>query len=145
MPFKRNLLKEELIGLHGEGYGLPLFDQTEEPSKVVHMPDWIWDGSGIKAEVYRTMQEKFAEDSFEYLNAIIMMGGSATDHEIKEYFDDVDRWPLHIVSARRNYFCGEPHNIIVSFPDKSKIGPKGKPNTIWFVDFKRLYTIILEL
>ena len=144
MSFKRNLLKEEMIGIHGEGYGLPLFGQSSEPSKCVAMPDWIWDGNGVKAPVYYTMKEKFAEDSFEYLHALLYLGGSATDHEVKDYFGDADRWPLHIVSARRNYFCGEPLNIVKSYPDQTKMGPKGKPNTIWFVDFKQLYIIIHE-
>lgn len=106
------------------------------------MPDWIWTGSEIKASVYQSMKEQFAEDSFEYLKAIIKLGGSATDHDVKEFFNDVEKWPLHIVAARRNYFTGSPYYLIESFPGRNKIGPKGKPNTIWYVNFKNLYTII---
>lgn len=159
MTWTANPTKEELIALHGQGYGTPLFDQIGEQTAVfkssgekqnktlpaTKMPDWIWTGKSVKAEVYNKMKDKFAEDSLEYLNAIIMLGGKATDHDIKEAFNDVERWPLHIVSARRNYFCGEPFNIITSYPGKTVIGPKGRPNTIWYVNFTKLYQILNQL
>jgi hypothetical protein len=152
MTYKPNLLKEELIGLHGAGYGTPLFSQQKElPAAHKLLPDWICDASGIKAEIYNKMKNKFAEDSLEYLNAVLNLGGSATDHDVKSYFDNEDKWPLHIVSARRNYFKNDPFYIIVTYPDKnnpgkpvSKPGPQGKPNTVWYVDFKRLFTLLLD-
>jgi hypothetical protein len=160
MGFKPNPAKEDLIIKYGETYGLPLFDQDREivvmksrnsGSRYSNLPDWIWTGNSVKAEVFREMKDKFADDSLLYLRAIIELGGSATDHEVKEYFNDSDKWPLHIVSARRNYFMdkqfikafNEP--IIKSYPYKYKTGPKGKPNTIWFVDFKQLYKIIYNI
>lgn len=160
MSWKPNIAKEEFIERCGVTAGLPLFESVKEsltkmnqnivPIKsipepeVINMPDWIWTGTGIKAEVYHKMQDKFAEDSLIYLRAIIHLGGKATDHEVKEFFNDPEKWPLHIVSARRNYFCGEPRRIIKSFPNKTVKGPMGKPNTIWFVDFSRLYQLIEE-
>jgi len=152
-----------MIAVHGAGYGLPLFNQKDDPKKSGRatrlssskscrdLPDWICDASGIKAEIYNKMKNKFAADSLEYLNAVLNLSGSATDHEVKEYFGDDDRWPLHIVSARRNYFKNDPFYIIVTYPDKnnpgkpvSKPGPQGKPNTVWYVDFKRLFTLLLD-
>lgn len=156
MTWQKNTYKEERIARCGVTVDLPLFESAREEVKKetspsipllikereVVMPDWIWSGNGIKAAVYNQMKEKFAEDSLEYLNAIIMLGGKATDHEVKEYFNDVEQWPLHIVSARRNYFCGGENPVITSYPGKTVIGPKGKPNTVWYVNFKNLYEII---
>lgn len=158
MTWQKNTAKEEWIERCGVTAGLPLFESAKTTSPLtplltkerelkgeVVMPDWIWSGNGIKASVFNEMKEKFAEDSLEYLNAIILLGGRATDHEVKDYFNDVEQWPLHIVSARRNYFCGGDSPIITSYPGKTVIGPKGKPNTVWFVNFKNLYKIIYQL
>lgn len=154
MTWKRNTSKEEWIERCGVTAGLPLFESAKDnPSQpslskregVGRVPDWIWSGNGIKAAVYNQMKEKFAEDSLEYLNAIILLGGKATDHEVKDYFNDLEQWPLHIVSARRNYFCSGQNPIITSYPGKTVIGPKGKPNTVWFVNFKQLYKVIYQL
>lgn len=140
----------DLIDRFGETYGLPLFStqETSPPAPllskergVMKLPDWLWNGNDIKAAVYNAMKDQFAEDSFEYLKALIRLGGRATDHDVKEFFNDVEKWPLHIVAARRNYFTGSPYYLIESFPGQNKIGPKGKPNTIWFVNFKNLYTL----
>lgn len=155
MPYKRNIAKEEWLERCGITAGLPLFESAKETSPSiplltkergrgeVAMPDWIWTGSGIKAEVYNKMQNKFAEDSLIYLRAIIQMGGKATDHEIKDFFNDPDKWPLHIVSARRNYFTGEPYHVIKGYPGYKKMGPKKVPNAIWCVDFSQLYKLII--
>lgn len=153
MTWKRNILKEEYIERCGVTAGLPLFEsakdchteQSRSMTADVRLPDWIWTGSGIKAEVYHKMKNKFAEDSLIYLRALIQLGGKATDHEVKEFFNDAEKWPLHIVSARRNYFTGDPYYAIKSYPNKTVIGPKGKPNTIWFLDFTRLYKLIEEV
>ena len=142
MSYKRNIVKEERINRYGQTVDLPLFNQEREVPKIQY-PNWIWDGTSVKAEVYNKMKEKFAEDSLEYLNAVISLGGQATDHEVKEFFGDDDKWPLHIVSARRNYFLYEPFYIITSYPKQDKIGPKGKSNTIWFVNYKNLLTLLM--
>lgn len=151
MSWKRNISKEEYLERCGVTAGLPLFESAKteilplskgEDRGGVRLPDWIWTGTGIKAEVYHKMKDKFAEDSLLYLRAIIQLGGKATDHEVKEFFNDPEKWPLHIVSARRNYFTGDPRHLIKSFPNKTVMGPLGKPNTIWYVDFTRLYQLI---
>jgi hypothetical protein len=131
--------------------GCPLFDSAKSsmpaeknPGVFIKHPDWLWNGNGIKAEVYNKLKGKFAEDSFEYLNALIMLGGRATDHQVKGYFNDDDKWGLHIVSARRNYFTKAPFYLIESFPGQKTMGPKGMPNIIWFVNYKNLYNLTLE-
>lgn len=151
MTWNKNIAKEKWIERCGVTAGLPLFESAKvnvpEKKEIksldeFRLPDWIWTGSGIKAEVYHKMKDKFAEDSLLYLRAIIQLGGKATDHEVKEFFNDPEKWPLHIVSARRNYFTGEPRHLIKSFPNKTLLGPMGKPNTIWYVDFTRLYQLV---
>lgn len=142
MSFQPNIHKEEMIAQHGITWNLPLF-QNMPAVQHSSVPNWVWNGTSIKAEIFHKMKEKFAEDSLEYLNAIIALGGKATDHEVKEYFNDESKWPLAIVSARRNYFKNHPFYIITSYPGKTQLGPKGKPNTIWFVDFKQLFTLLM--
>lgn len=152
MSWKRNIAKEEYLERCGITAGLPLFESIKESkspylregAKGMGLPDWIWTGSDIKAEIYNKMHNKFAQDSLLYLHAIIRLGGKATDHEVKEYFNDADKWPLHIVSARRNYFTGDPFYIIKSYPGLKKMGPKGSPNIIWCVDFAKLYQLIIN-
>ncbi|MCF8261582.1 MAG: hypothetical protein K9J12_12465 [Melioribacteraceae bacterium] len=140
--YERNEYKDELILLQGQTEGLPLFEQEKLNSTTVQHPDWLWSGNSIKAEIYNKMKEKFALDSLIYLNALVQLGGAATDHEIKELFSDVEKWPLHIVAARRNYFTKSPFYLVESFPGKTKLGPSGKPNTIWYLNYKNLYQII---
>ncbi len=158
MGWQKNKAKEGWIERCGVTVGLPLFESAKYAGKraeskviseshldklsVISIPDWIWSGSGIKAEVYHKMKNKFAEDSLLYLIAILQLGGKATDHQVKDYFNDAGQWPLHIVSARRNYFCCGENPVITSYPGKTVIGPKGKPNTVWFVNFKNLHKII---
>jgi len=144
--YERNLQKEEMIERLGITAGCPLFDQAEDntvnnPGIIIQHPDWLWSGNSMKAEIYNKLKDKFAEDSFEYLNALITLGGRATDHQIKEYFNDVEKWPLHIVSARRNYFTKAPYYLIQSFPGQKFMGPKGIANTIWFINYKNLFNL----
>jgi hypothetical protein len=140
--YQHNLHKEEMIQLRGITADLPLWNQEVEIPKIQH-PDWLWSGNDIKAEVYNKMKSKFADDSLAYLKALIILGGQATDHEIKSYFNDEENWPLSIVSARRNYFKDAPFYIVSSYPGKKKMGPKGSPNTIWFINYKNLLTLTL--
>lgn len=154
MPWQPNTDKERLIRKHGVTYGLPLFEtspalsSSPQPSpqrgEGVGMPDWIWSGSGVKAEVFELLKNKFNQDAIEYLKAIVSIGGRATDHEVKEKINS-DRFPLHIVAARRNHWVGHPYYIIESFPGQKKKGPHGVANTIWFVNFKNLFKIINEV
>ena len=134
--YKYNEHKAERIMKFGVTVDLPLFNQSES-----NHPNWLWNGTGIKADVYNKMKNKFAEDSLLYLSALIALGGNATDHEVKEYFNDPEKWPLHIVSARRNYFIKNPFYLVQSFPGKEKLGPKGKPNTIWFINYQNLFKL----
>jgi hypothetical protein len=151
MGWKANTTKEEAIERNGEGFGLPLFESAKENkdktgpghlASCIKLPDWIWTGDSLKAAVYYRMQATFAEDSLLYLQAIIKLGGRATDHEVKDFFNDPDKWPASTVSARRNYFMGNPYYIIKGYPDKLKLGPRNNKVTTWYVDFSRLYQLI---
>ncbi len=159
MSYKRNIAKEEWIERCGITAGLPLFENAKSieqsaeknqrnslPYAIsdVKLPDWIWTGTSIKAEVFHLMKDKFAEDSLLYLRAIIQLGGRATDHEVKEFFNDPEKWTAAIVSARRNYFVGDPYYLVKSYPGYKKPGPKGIPNVIWCVDFAKLYQLIIN-
>lgn len=136
--YKQNALADDQTA------GLPLFDPAAtsplipllRKEREIVLPNWIWDGSGIKAEVYKRCKDNFAEDALEYLSALIKLGGSATDHEVKNYL----KWDLHIVSARRNDL--KKFGVIESYDGKKKPGPFGVPNTIWFVNFRNLRLII---
>jgi hypothetical protein len=139
-----------MIEEFGVTTGCPLFDSAKSsmpavknPGVFIKHPDWLWNGNGIKAEIYNKLKDKFAEDSFEYLNALIILGGRATDHQVKNYFNDSEKWTLAIISARRNYFREEPFYLVQGFPDQKIIGPKGVPNTIWFLNYKNLFNLTL--
>lgn len=129
MGFEENLFKKEFIEKNGITAGLPLFDSAP----AVYLPDWLWNGKEIKGEIYTRMALKFAADVKEYLRGILLLGGQATDHEVKNLLG----WDLHIVSARRNDL--KKLGIICSYPGRSKMGPYGQPNTIWNVNLNQLY------
>lgn len=129
MGFDKNLFKEEFIRNNGATAGLPLFDSAP----TVYLPDWIWSGNGIKGEIYAKMALKFSDNCREYLKGILLLGGQATDHEVK----DLLKWDLHIVSARRNDL--KKLGVICSYPGKRKMGPYGVPNTIWNVNLNQLF------
>ena len=143
MPFRENAIKRDRIDRFGITVDLPLFNQPQEVPAIQH-PSWLWAGTGIKADIYNKLKDKFADDSFQYLQALINLGGQATDNQVKEYFNDSETWPLHIVSARRNYFTKAPFYLVTSYPGKVVMGPKGRPNTIWFINYKNLYQLTLE-
>ena len=134
MSYQENSYKREFIERNGQTAGLPLFDNAS-----VYLPDWIWSGTGLKAEVYARMHLKFSDDAREYLRALILLGGRGTDHEVKDELG----WALHIVSARRNDL--KKLGIVQSYEGNKKPGPYGQPNTIWYVNFKNLYTKINEV
>jgi hypothetical protein len=144
--YTRNLQIEDMIERLGVTAGCPLFNQEKEntinnPDVVIQHPDWLWSGNSMKAEIYNRLKTKFADDAFEYLNALIALGGRATDHQIKEYFNDNEKWTLAIVSARRNYFTKAPYYLIQSFPGQKSMGPKGVANIIWFINYKNLFNL----
>jgi hypothetical protein len=147
MSWKANADKIDRINRFGQTVDLPLFENPPAPlespeppllkgDNSARMPDWIWDGSSVKAEVYDELKEKFAEDSVIYLKKLIEVGGRASDNEIMNAFNNKDKWPLAIVSARRNYW--KKIGIIQGFRDKWKLGPHGRKNTIWYVNFKKI-------
>jgi hypothetical protein len=143
--YRVNSEKEQRINEFGITVDLPLFNQPQDVPRIQH-PDWLWSGSSIKAEVYNTLKEKFAVDSFEYLNALLKLGGRATDHEVMSYFNNPEKWPLHIISARRNYFVESPFYIVTSFPDQ-KIRVQLSNGrivyrTIWIVNYKNLFSLM---
>jgi len=147
MSWKANASKIDRINRFGQTVDLPLFNKETSPptpllskEREIRMPDWIWDGSSVKAEVYNELKEKFAEDSVIYLKKLIEVGGRATDNEIMNVFNNKDKWPLAIVSARRNYW--KKIGIIQGFQDKWKLGPHGRKNTIWYVNLKKLKEVM---
>lgn len=140
MAYKYNPEKEERIYRFGQTVDLPLFEQDNVPADVLkntsRLPDWIWDGSRIKSEVYQAVSEYIPESRMKVLRTFIMLGGSATDNEVCAS----SGIPVHLVAARRNELLKS--GIIRSFPDKFKITPGGNKNNIWFVNFSRLRELI---
>lgn len=148
--YKFNPLLEEQIMRRGVTVGLPLFEQPKDTADqdTRHLPHWVWDGSGIKAEIYNKLKHcrKWKQNQLEVMQAMITLGGSATDNELKE----VTELEINIVTARRNDLV--QLGLVTSFPDnakpkksngepqvKKKLGPHGVANTLWFVNFKNLY------
>lgn len=148
MPYKHNPWLRERINNKGITDGLPLFEQNKTPTNKI--PHWIWDGSRIKAEVYDKLKnsDKWVKDQLQVLCCMIELGGSATDNEIKE----ASGLEINIVTGRRNDLV--KMGYVTSYPDhskkdkdgkpgvKKKLGPKGVANTLWFVDFKKIYSTI---
>jgi len=130
---------EEMIGVHGAGYGTPLFLQKDEAPVIHHsLPSWIWNGHEVSQEALLKFENHLAAKEIDYLNAVLNLGGNATDNEVAEY----KNWESGFVSARRNALMKV--GIIVSYPDKFKIGPSGIKNTLWFVEFKKLFMLTLD-
>lgn len=77
--FKPNTDKKDLIDKYGQTFGLPLFNERLESigkrnesistkrnsgntyiakqKEIQIMREWIWDASGIKAEVYKNLKK----------------------------------------------------------------------------------------
>jgi hypothetical protein len=134
MSFKRNPDKAERINRFGETIDLPLFSQNNKP--VYNLPSWIWNGCDIKSEVYRSIKNHMSESRLKVLQGFISLGGKATDNEVYRKTGIA----VHLVCARRNELI--KLGIIQSFPGQKKTGPDGAPNTIWFVNFKKLRELI---
>ena len=125
--------KVDRINRFGQTADLPLFEQPNLKENKKY-PNWICNGTSVKAEVWSQIKntEKIAKDCWTVLKAIINAGGSATDHEIKQ----ITGLELHIVSARRNTLI--QIGYVKSSPGKKKMGPHGKLNTLWEIDFEVL-------
>ncbi|MGK9477889.1 hypothetical protein [Melioribacter sp. OK-6-Me] len=136
MSFKQNMRKLERIQRFGVTVDLPLFNQKDVPEKK-KLPAWIWDGKGISRRAYDAFKSQFAQKEIEYLRAVLELGGEATDNEIVEILG----WPPGYVSARRNAL--KELGVIVSY-GKTKLGPSGVRNTVWSINFQKLYLIIEE-
>jgi len=128
--------KLERINRFGITVDLPLFNQHDEvQAKYKTLPSWIWDGKEISRQALDIFREQFAQKEIEYLNAVLKLGGEATDNEIVEMLG----WPPGYVSARRNAL--KHLGIIVSY-GKTKTGPSGVRNIVWSINFKKLYLIL---
>ncbi len=141
MAFGKNILMEELIQVHGAGYGTPLFNQQNEaPVKHENLPSWVWNGKEVSQEALRKFEKHLQEKEVEYLNAVLNLGGEATDNDVYEFKDK--KWQNGFISARRNSLMKV--GIIVSY-GKKKMGPTGRvPNIIWSVNFKKLFMLTLD-
>lgn len=154
MGFTQNILKQERIARFGQTVDLPLFNQSEESLPMgkgkrdglhQNLPDWIWNGKEMSQKALAKFEKHLAEKEIEYLNAVLSLGGSATDNEVAEFKDK--KWQNGFISARRGALM--KIGIIVSRKDAkdelvSKIGPCGVKNTIWFVNFKKLFMLTLD-
>lgn len=146
MGFTQNILKQERIARFGQTVDLPLFNQEKEiPAKFKDLPDWIWNGKEMSQKALAKFEKYLAEKEIEYLNAVLSLGGSATDNEVAEFKDK--KWQNGFISARRAALMKV--GIIVSRKDVNdelvgKIGPCGIKNTIWFVNFKKLFMLTLD-
>lgn len=143
LSYKHNILKQELIERNGITYGLPLFSQEKSvPVKHQNLPDWIFDGKEFSQTAYNRFEKHFNDQQIKYLNAILQLGGKATDNEVREFFNDPIAWPNGKVSARRNAL--KDLGIVNSNPDAHVKGPFGSPNAVWSVNFKKLYMLLLD-
>lgn len=132
--YKENDLKKKMIRKYGQTAGTPLFDSILPTS---NLPDWIWDGTEVKAEAYNSLSKKYTDlNKVKYITTSIKLGGAATDNEIKDNSD----LPINIITARRKDLIKE--GVVSGFKDKKKPGPSGKLNTIWYLNFKALHQII---
>jgi len=135
-------LKQERIDRLGITADLPLFNQEKSvPVKYQNLPDWVFDGSDFSKEAYTKFEEQFNDQEIQYLNAILQLGGKATDNQVREFFDDPIKWPSGKISARRNalIFLG----IINSNPDSFIKGPFRAKNAVLSVNYKKIYMLLL--
>ncbi|HOJ19573.1 MAG TPA: hypothetical protein PLT92_13510 [Ignavibacteriaceae bacterium] len=143
MPYKENTLKRERIDRFGITVDLPLFNQEKSvPVKYENLPDWVFSGSEFSQLAYNKFEKHFADQQIEYLNAILQLGGKATDNEVQLFFNDPIKWPSSKISARRNALIGL--GIIYSTPVSQIKGPFGSPNSVWSVNYKKLYMLLLD-
>ncbi len=143
LSYKPNILKQERIERFGVTVDLPLFNQEKSlPVKYQNLPDWVFDGSEFSQIAYNKFEKHLGDQQIKYLNAVIQLGGKATDNDVREYFNDPILWPSGKVSARRNAL--KDLGIINSNPDSHVDGPFGSPNAVWSVNFKKLYMLLLD-
>lgn len=143
MPYKQNILKQERIDRYGITVDLPLFNQEKSvPVKYQNLPDWVFDGSDFSKKAYTKFEKHFGDQQIKYLNAVLQLGGRATDNEVGAFFNDPIKWPPGKISARRNALIAL--GIINSNPDAHIKGPYGTPNAVWSVNYKKLYMLLLD-
>lgn len=133
---KPNPLKENLINKYGQTFGLPLFEdkaQYKASPTQRNLPNWIWDASGVKAEVYNKLKGHLAESRLKVIMAMLKLGGAATDEEIHEQ----SGLRLSSVNARRNELI--TLGVIYSFNYVKKLGSSGVPNTVWHLNLNKLH------
>lgn len=136
MTFTPNLDKQERINRFGQTVDLPLFaKEVVEAKPETGLPNWIWNGSQIKAEVYDELKFNLSESRMQVVIALLKLGGSGTDVEIVE----VSQMEKSSVNARRNELV--KLGVIKSYPGKVQLGKYGKPNTIWYLCYEKLKEI----
>jgi hypothetical protein len=126
VSFKRSPELSRKIEQYGQTYGLPLFEDKPEYLP----PAWIYDGNGIKAAVYENMKNRLPARRLEVLKAFIKLG-KATDQEVAHYLSI----EINMVTGRRDEL--QKAGIIVSYGE-TKIGKYNQPNTVYYVNFKKL-------
>lgn len=136
--WKVNEKKKRLIKKYGITAGLPLFDSVLPSS---NLPDWIWNGTEMKAEVYEKLSEHYkVKGMMEYIETVIKLGGNATDNEVEAS----SNLRPNIITARRNNLM--EHGIVRTFKNGEetlcRMGPYGVKNTIWFLNFKALQEVL---
>lgn len=137
MAFKHNPQMEEVL-FKNPTYGLPLFDSCREnAAKCKSLPAWIWDGTGIKAEVHVKMKSVFCDSRLQVLRAFMDLG-KATDNEVAEYLSI----RINCITGRRKEL--QKTGVIFSAGEKV-IGPFGQPNTVWYVDYEKLKGVLFEV
>ncbi|MCU7494742.1 MAG: hypothetical protein HF314_12125 [Ignavibacteria bacterium] len=133
MSWKENQEKQERIERFGQTVDLPLFDQKSDHKHSV-MPSWIFNGTDLKGEVYRAMEEKLQPNQNKVIEALLSLQ-TGSDHDIKDYLG----WEINQVTGRRKalQMLG-----IIEFAFKRKLGPYGSPNCVWKLNYQRLKEVL---
>ena len=134
--YQRNPEYIDRIERFGQTAGLPLFEQQPQRKPI---PQWLWNGNGLSAEAHKRIKNSVTQNQnlLKVLEAILTLGGSATDREIQE----LTGLEINIITARRNDL--KKLGWVTSYPDKKKKDPEtGANNTLWFADFNKIYNTI---
>lgn len=154
--FKPNTDKKDLIDKYGQTFGLPLFNERLESigkrnesistkrnsgntyiakqKEIQIMREWIWDASGIKAEVYKNLKKGLSESRIKLIIGYLKLGGEATDNELEA----VCGLKLSAICGRRNELM--KLGIVEGFAGRKKPSPyeNGNPNQIWELNLDKL-------
>lgn len=133
--FVKNKAKERIIKKYGETAGLPLFNQIDDVDEnnmpIIRIPDWVYSGTGNKSKIYHELKDTWHENRIKVLDALIELGGAATDNEVKER----SKLEVNIVTGRRYDLV--QLGLVFAY-GKKKIGPHGAANTVWCVNFSKV-------